>query len=127
MEVIKLMALTSLDNSGNHARFTTTAVAANGLNSSDAFSVGPYSAGTIQVVWANHSDNSTFQLEVSNDDGAHWDSLPGSSVTTSGASGSASLVFNDHLPGHFLRVTLTEADGSGSATLTPYFVGKRGR
>lgn len=121
------MAIVANDNSLNHARFSETAINANGLNSSSAFPAGPYSSGSFQVVWSSHSDTSTFELQMSNDGGANWDTVQLSSFTTSGASGSTTFVFDTHLPGSLMRVSVTEADGNASARLAVYFVGKRGR
>ena len=113
------------DESGNRfERYSHSAVAANATNNSDAISIAAFSAVSIQVVHASHSDTSTWALQSSND-ATNWDTISGSSTTTSGASGSATLVIS---PVVFrqIRLTITETDAGASSTLTPYIVATKG-
>ena len=121
------MALTELGAGRNFQRTQSAAVDASGLNSSDAFDVSTFNMGAFQVVWSNHSDTSVFKLEMSLDGGSNYDLISGSSQETSGASGSVTLLFNDHLPGGRIRLTVTATDANASARLNVYFIGKKGR
>ena len=121
------MALTELGVGRNFQRTQSAALDASGLNSSDAFDVSSFNMGAFQIVWSGHSDTSTFRLEMSLDFGTTYDLIAGSSQTTSGASGSVTLLFNDHLPGGLIRARVTEVDGAAGARLNIYFVGKKGR
>lgn len=104
-------------------RYSHTAVAANGTNSSDALDVAAFTRLSVQVAHAAHSDTSTWQIQ-SNNDATNWDNVSGTSTTTSGASGSATLQIND-LTVRQIRLNITEADGAAAATLTPYIVAYR--
>ena len=94
---------------------------ATGLNSTPSVSCERYSSMHIQVVWADHADTSDFEIQ-SSIDGTNWDTVTGSSTTTSGADGSESIVIN---PNAFksVRVTVTEVDAAGDYAV--YFFQKR--
>ena len=115
------MALTLISQDHKHQKMSATAVDASGTNSSDAFDATAFKTLTVQVVHASHSDTSTWELQSSADGGSNYDTIADTSTTTSGASGSAGV----HLveaPNALIRLTVTETDANGSATLTPYFV-----
>ena len=120
------MALTVITKGPNHNQLKAASVAANGLNTSDVFPTAPYTTGSFQVVWASHDDSSTFELQMSDNGGDNWDTIPGTSKSTNGASGSMSIVFNDSLPAAQIRLKVTEADGNSGATLVTSFTGKEG-
>jgi hypothetical protein len=83
-----------------------------GLNSSDVFPVGAFVWGTYQIAWSSVTGAFTAELQVSND-GALWDTVSDSVFTSSGSSGSRSVVM-DPLPGKFNRLKITSAAGAGS-------------
>jgi len=118
------MALELLSRSRNHIRQAAPAVAANSTNSSEAFDVSTWDQGTFQVVHAAHSDTSSWKLQGSNNGGSNWDDISGQSGTTISAAGSQSTTMVD-LPHQLIRLTITEADGGATSTLTITFVGKR--
>jgi len=103
-------------------KYQSTDVDPSTTASSDSFPIDRYAAGNVQVIWADHTNTSTFELQVTSD-GTNWDTISGSSTVTSGVSGSATLDLTS-LPGSLLRVTITGTNGDADATLTPYFIGK---
>lgn len=105
-----------------HQRWTGDSVAANGANSSTSLDCSPFMQLDIQVLHASHSDTSTYALDWSNDGGTTWERV--TTQTTSGASGSTSISV-DGMPGGLFRITVTETDANGSATLTPYVTLKK--
>lgn len=119
-------ALTREGSSSSYITYSATAVAATGANSSDSFPAAPFTQGTFQIVWAGHNlvNGSTFELQ-SSVNGTNWDTISGSSVSSSGTTGSTSIDFSS-LPGDVIRVTLTNTSIAGS-TITPYFIGKVGK
>jgi|6_EtaG_2_1085325.scaffolds.fasta_scaffold07631_3 subtilisin family serine protease len=119
------MTVTSESLGRNFRRISATAVSANGLNSGDAIAVSDTTRGTFQVVHATHDDTSTWEIQ-SSVDGTNYDTVTGTSTTTAGASGSASLIF-DNIPGAFIRLTVTEADGNAASTLIVHFIAKKDR
>jgi hypothetical protein len=114
------------DRGVNSARYTFDALAASGTNSSEDLNVAEFLHGTFQFVWASHDDTSTAELQISLDDGSNYDTITGSSFTTTGVSGSSGLQI-ENLPGGLIRLSVTEADANAGATITAYFVGKKGR
>jgi hypothetical protein len=109
--------------SNGWVRYQLTAVDASGTNNSEAIDLAAFQQVSVQVVHASHDDTSTWELQVSND-GTNYDTLTGSSTTTASASGSASVEV-EPWQYRLLRVSVTEADGNASATLTPHIVAKR--
>lgn len=101
------------------ATMTGTAIDASGSNSSSNLRLGRFNTASIQIVHSSHSDTSTWAVQESIDNGTTWDTILDSSTTTSGASGSYTLHITD-LVGDMIRITVTETDANGSATLTPY-------
>lgn len=118
------MTITSLAKGPNYKRISITAVDASSTNSSETVQVSDMSEVTFQVVWASHDDTSTFAIQSSQNGGSNWDTISGTSTTTSGASGSATIVVTT-MPGGLARITVTEADGNAGATLTPYITMRR--
>ena len=118
------MALTLISQNKQHEKVSAPAVDASGANSSEAFDATAWKSLTVQVVHASHSDTSTWELQSSSDGGTNYDTIASSSTTTSGASGSSGVHIDD-CPNALVRVTVTETDANGSATLTPYFTAAR--
>lgn len=118
------MAVTEILKSLNFVEANTATVDATGLNSSDSFDTSSYAHGTFQVIWAGITGTATFEVQVSMDR-TNYDTIASTSTTTSGAAGSGSIVFQNHLPGGLLRITITSAAGAG--TLQAYAVMKRAR
>lgn len=107
----------------NSVRYSHSAIAANGTNSTDWLDVAAFTRLSVQVVHAAHSDTSTWRIE-SNNDATNADAISGTSTTTSGASGSATLQIND-LTVRQIRMTVTETDAGATSTLKPYIVAYR--
>lgn len=99
------------------------ALDATGTTASDSIDVSAYNNGTYQVVWAGISGTATYELQVSLD-GTHFDTVTGTSSSTSGATGSASESFTDVIPGGLLRLKITSPAAAG--TLSFYLVAKKG-
>lgn len=95
---------------------TGDSIDASGANSSTSFRVGRWVRADVQLTWASHSDTSTVALQSRNN-GSNW-VAHATDTTTSGASGSAITTYNP-LPGDEIRLTITETDANGSATVTP--------
>lgn len=104
-------------------RYSHTAVAANGTNSSDWLDVGAFNRFSVQVVHANHTDTSSWRIQTNND-ATNADNLSGATGTTAAAAGSATIQIND-LTVRQLRLNISEADGSATSTLTPFIVAYR--
>jgi len=113
------MSETTLKRSPIYRSFSVTAILADGLNSTEAIACESYTEGTFQIVHATHTDTSTWELQVSLDGGTNWDTIAGSSITTSGAAGSTAIHY-DSLPVGLIRLTVTEADANVASTLTLY-------
>lgn len=107
------MALTKVAGAGSKNVILTSAqIAATGTNSSDVFPSGAFRQGTFQVVWASITGTATFELQTSNNN-SNWDTVVGTSSTTSGAAGSTSIN-SAALPGAYCRVKITSAAGAGT-------------
>ena len=104
-------------------RWSHTAIEADGTNNTDELEVASYNVITVQSVHASHDDTSTVTLQ-NTEDGTNFDSVSGATITTSGASGSGSIVVS---PTNFrtIRLRITETDGNASATQTLYVTGRK--
>lgn len=91
----------------------TLSLEADGTNNSDSVDCSQNHSILIQVVWSSHSDTSTFEIQ-SSADGTNWDTVTSSETTTSGASGSESVIIDPNAF-RFVRVSITEADANASA------------
>ena len=105
-------------------RYSLVAVEADGTNNSETIDLSTFHGVSIQVLHASHDDTSTWELQVSQDGGTTWDTLTGSSTTTSSAAGSHTISI-DPYPYGILRLAVTEADGNAAATLTAHVIGKK--
>lgn len=116
------MAVT-IDNYGKEWKrlYTASLALASTSNTSDEIIVSDMFQGTFQFIWATATDTGSVAIQSSLD-GTNWDTVSGTTVTTSGASGSASLYLSQ-LPGNRLRVKVTEADAAG--TMVIWFEGRR--
>lgn len=115
---------TLINQDGSHKRLLLETVSASATNASETIAVSPYFHGTIQVIHAGHTaGTSTWEIQNSFD-GTNWDTVPSTSTTTSGVSGSASK-YIDPLPGGNIRIKITAANGSVAPTYTIYFEGRR--
>lgn len=112
------MAWTVTRSTKDSAVMTSDAIDASGTNSSAELRIGRFKSATIQTVWAGHGTTSTFEVQETVD-GTNWDTISGSSQTTSGTSGSSSIHLSD-IMGDKIRITVTSADGGANPTLTPY-------
>lgn len=117
------MSVTVITSGEYHTVRSISSVAANATSSSEAIDVTPFVSCAVQVVWASHSDTSTFAIQTSID-GTNFNTISGSSTTTSGASGAATIAISN-CPGRYIRFTITEADANASSTLTMYFIGRK--
>lgn len=115
------MAFTVNEGEKNYVRMTGAAITASGLNASESFPIGPFIHLSAQAVWASITGTAIFELQ-STCDGTNWDTIPGTSASTSGAAGSTTIRVAD-CPGNYVRVKITSAAGAG--TITPTFVAKR--
>ena len=113
--------ITLITNGSNFAAKSVTAVSADStLDESESIDLAPYTQATVQVVWAAHSDTSTFNLETSIDD-VNWDTISGTNKTTSGTSGSTTIHLSS-VPGRKIKLVITDADANAASTLTPYIM-----
>ncbi len=117
------MALTRNKDDRFYGDFSSAQVDATSTNSSDAFPTAHFQSGTYQCVWSTMTGTLTAELQTSND-GTNWDTVTSTSFTTSGASGSRSIIV-DPLPGLYNRITITAA-GSVASKLDVRAVMKRG-
>ena len=108
----------------SYVRYSLDSVAANGTNSSEAIDLSDFQELSVQVIHAAHDDTSTFALQMSNDGGSNYETISGTSTTTSGAAGSDVIQVNDW-GGSLLRFTITEADGAATSTLVAWITAKR--
>jgi hypothetical protein len=105
-----------------YKRLKLDAVSAVINNVSSAVDTCAYIHGEVQVVHANHNNESVWQLEVSLDGGINYDAIANSDNTTSAAGGSCSVRFDRYLPGGMMRVKVVQGDTNADATLTPYII-----
>lgn len=90
-----------------------------GTNASEAIEVGPFMQADVQVNHAGHGDTSTYSVQTSQD-GTNYVTISGTAKTTgAGATGTDSQTLSP-LPGGWIRLIVTEADGGATPTLTPY-------
>jgi len=120
------MAINQESIGGNYIRISTDAIDATGNNSSDQMIISTFESLSVQVVHTGFAaTTATWEIQTSNDGGTSWDTITGSSTTTSGASGSETLALTD-IPFERIRVTITSASAATAPTLTPYVVAKKG-
>jgi len=74
---------------------------------------------SVQIVWSTHTGTSTFVLQTSNN-GSNWDTVAGTSTTTSGVSGSTTLLISPNIF-KYLRLTITAADSNVNASYAVYY------
>lgn len=115
---------TKLNESQNSVTYQLTVVAANATNASEALDLTGYRSVSVQSIHANHSDTSTWVIQGSNDEGTTYVTVPSATETTATAAGSNIESVSDWTYG-YLKMYVSEADASATATLTFYVVAKR--
>jgi len=119
--------ITETEIGKTYEKMTLSSVSTNSTNNSDSIDVSKFFAGSVQAVWADQTTGgvtktATFELR-SSCDGVNYDSIPNSSTTTSGVSGSEIIELTS-IPCSLLRISITGTNAS-SGTITPYFIGKK--
>jgi hypothetical protein len=74
-------------------------------NASEIIDTSAYVQGDVQVLWSGNTDTSTFEVQHTLDNSfTLWDTVAGTSTTTSGGSGSAMFRFENMMPGGWLAL-----------------------
>ena len=107
----------------NYQRWSHSAIAGNGTNSTDALNVSAFQQLDLQVLHATMTDTASYGTDWSNDGGTTWERA-GAVLTTSGTPGSTSRSV-DGMPGGLFRITITETDAGANSTLTAWVTLKK--
>lgn len=120
------MALELVNQSQAHQHYRDLAIDATTTSSGSNIDVGPWPHGCYQVIWSGIAAGAaTYEIQVSLDGGVTFDTVTGTSSSTSGAAGSASESFTNVMPGGLLRLKITATTGT-AGTIDFYLVAKEG-
>lgn len=112
-----------VSQSNQHVHYKQETISASATSASDSIDASSFNNGGYQIIWAGMTGTATYEIQQSLN-GTNWDTVSGTSATTSGASGSASATFTDTIPGGLLRFKITSAAAAGSVNF--HIIVKRG-
>lgn len=118
------MTIAILAEGADYTLAKSSTIDATGANSTDPFWVGGYGSATFQTVHAAHTAGVTIYEWQSSNDKVNWNTILGSSHTTSSASGSAQDSFTDF--GAWVRLTITTANATDPSPTFQGFVNAKG-